>query len=178
MVLGTFSRSYYLPGLPAWWLSALYDRLVERISQAGGKVLLGTRVEKAVPIDDDHWEIQTSKGTWTADRVISTMATRLTCRLIPALPGEYRPGMTGARHMVRNVSFSPWIVNLQIAIGSIPAIQAILLPVLLSIPITNPLQCMEVGTSSILATIDRWMIRYSRCPKKKSCKSFCPTSKV
>jgi protoporphyrinogen oxidase len=68
----------------------LYDRLVERISQAGGKVLLGTRVEKAEPIDDDRWEIQTNNGTWTADRVISTMATRLTCRLISAMPGEYR----------------------------------------------------------------------------------------
>src|SRR5438105_1248318 len=56
----------------------------------GGKVLLGTRVEKAEPIDDDHWEIQTNNGTWTADRVISTMATRLTCRLIPALPDDYR----------------------------------------------------------------------------------------
>jgi protoporphyrinogen oxidase len=68
----------------------LYDRLVERICQAGGKVLLGTRVEKAEPLDDDRWVIQTSNGSWTADRVISTMATRLTCRLIPALPEAYR----------------------------------------------------------------------------------------
>src|SRR2546428_993644 len=68
----------------------LYDRLVERISQAGGKILLGTRVEKAEPIDDDRWEIQTNQGTWKVDRVISTMATRLTCRLIPALPDDYR----------------------------------------------------------------------------------------
>jgi len=68
----------------------LYDRLVEHISQAGGKVLLGTRVEKVEPLDDDRWEIQTSNGTWAADRVISTMATRLTCRLITALPEEYR----------------------------------------------------------------------------------------
>jgi protoporphyrinogen oxidase len=68
----------------------LYDRLVERICHAGGKVLLGTRVEKVESIDDDRWVIQTSNGTWTADRVISTMATRLTCRLIPALPEEYR----------------------------------------------------------------------------------------
>ena len=68
----------------------LYDRLVEHISQSGGKILLGTRVEKAQPIDGNRWEIQTSRGTWTADRVISTMATRLTCRLIPALPEAYR----------------------------------------------------------------------------------------
>jgi len=68
----------------------LYDRLVERISQAGGKVLLGTRVEKVEPLDDGRWEVRTNQGNWIADRVISTMATRLTCRLIPALPDDYR----------------------------------------------------------------------------------------
>ena len=68
----------------------LYERLVERISEAGGKVLLGTRVESAQPLDDGRWEVRTSQGIWTFDRVISTMATRLTCRLIPALPDDYR----------------------------------------------------------------------------------------
>jgi protoporphyrinogen oxidase len=68
----------------------LYERLVERISQAGGKVLLGTRVESAQPLADGRWEVRTSQGTWTFDRVVSTMATRLTCRLIPALPDDYR----------------------------------------------------------------------------------------
>lgn len=68
----------------------LYDRLVERISQAGGKVLLGTRVEHVEPTNDGRWSVQTSQGNWTVDRVISTMATRLTCRLIPALPEDYR----------------------------------------------------------------------------------------
>ncbi|HLH61488.1 MAG TPA: NAD(P)/FAD-dependent oxidoreductase [Ktedonobacteraceae bacterium] len=68
----------------------LYERLVERISEAGGKVLLGTRVEKAAPRNDGRWEITTGKGSWTVDRVISTLPTRLTCRLIPALPDDYR----------------------------------------------------------------------------------------
>ncbi len=68
----------------------LYERLVERISEAGGKVLLGTRVERAQPLEDGRWEVRTSSGTWTFDRVISTMATRLTCRLVPALPDDYR----------------------------------------------------------------------------------------
>jgi len=68
----------------------LYERLVERISEAGGKVLLGTRVESAQPLDDGRWEVRTSQGIWTFDRVISTMATRLTCRLVPALPDDYR----------------------------------------------------------------------------------------
>ncbi len=82
-------RTTYL-GYMRGGFQQLYDRLVERISHAGGKVLLGTRVEKVEPIDGDHWEIQTNNGVWTADRVISTMATRLTCRLIPALPENYR----------------------------------------------------------------------------------------
>ena len=68
----------------------LYERLVEHISEAGGKVLLGTRVEKADPREDGRWEVSTSRGSWTVDRVISTLPTRLTCRLIPALPEEYR----------------------------------------------------------------------------------------
>ncbi|MGH2497841.1 MAG: NAD(P)/FAD-dependent oxidoreductase [Ktedonobacteraceae bacterium] len=68
----------------------LYEKLVEHISAAGGKVLLGTRVESAQPLADGRWEVRTSSGTWTFDRVISTMATRLTCRLIPALPDDYR----------------------------------------------------------------------------------------
>ena len=68
----------------------LYERLVERISQAGGKILLGTRVEKVEPLDDGRWSVSTSQGIWTVDRVISTLATRLTCRLIPTLPADYR----------------------------------------------------------------------------------------
>lgn len=68
----------------------LYERLVEGIGEAGGKVLLGTSVEGAEPLDDGRWEVRTSQGRWTVDRVISTLPTRLTCRLIPALPAEYR----------------------------------------------------------------------------------------
>ncbi len=67
-----------------------YERLVERTGQMGGKVLLGTRVEKVEQLEDDRWNVQTSQGTWMVDRVISTLPTRLTCRLIPALPEDYR----------------------------------------------------------------------------------------
>ena len=67
----------------------LYERLVERIGQAGSKVLLGTRVEKVEQVDG-RWQIESSQGKWTFDRVISTLPTRLTCRLIPALPDDYR----------------------------------------------------------------------------------------
>ena len=67
----------------------LYDRLAERISELGGKVLLGTRVEKVEQLAG-RWQVQSSQGDWTFDRVISTLPTRLTCRLIPALPPDYR----------------------------------------------------------------------------------------
>ncbi len=73
----------------------VYERLVERISQGNGKVLLNTRVENVEEVRDtenetQHWRVQTSKGTWTFDRVISTLPTRLSCKLIPSLPEEYR----------------------------------------------------------------------------------------
>src|SRR5260370_12573787 len=51
----------------------LYERLGERISEAGGKVLLETRVENAQPLDDERWEVRTSHGTLTLHRAISTM---------------------------------------------------------------------------------------------------------
>jgi protoporphyrinogen oxidase len=67
----------------------LYERLVERINQLEGKVLLGTSVQRVEQVDG-RWSVQTSKGTWTFNGVISTLPTRLTCRLIPALPEDYR----------------------------------------------------------------------------------------
>ena len=47
-------------------------------------------MEKVEQLEDERWQVQTSQGTWTVDRVISTLPTRLTCRLIPALPEDYR----------------------------------------------------------------------------------------
>nr|MBA2391313.1 FAD-dependent oxidoreductase [Ktedonobacteraceae bacterium] len=67
----------------------LYDSLAEHVQQAGGKVLLGTRVEK-VEQQNGRWRIESSQGSWTFDRVVSTFPTRLTCRMIPALPESYR----------------------------------------------------------------------------------------
>ena len=73
----------------------VYERLVERIAQQGGKVLLSTRVEKVEQTEPNaegksQWHVQTNKGAWTFDRVVSTLPTRLSCRLIPALPADYR----------------------------------------------------------------------------------------
>jgi protoporphyrinogen oxidase len=82
-------RTTYL-GYVRGGFQLVYERLVERIGEQGGKVLLGTRVEQAQPLEDGRWQVQTSQGSWTVDRVISTLPTELTCRLIPALPADYR----------------------------------------------------------------------------------------
>jgi protoporphyrinogen oxidase len=66
-----------------------YERLVERITQLGGKVLLGTSV-KEVKQHEGRWQVETTKGTWNFDHVVSTLPTRLTCRLVPEIPQEYR----------------------------------------------------------------------------------------
>lgn len=68
----------------------LYEALADRIVQAGSKVLLGTRVEHVERQEDGRWHVQTSQGSWTFDRVISTLPTRLTCRLVPSLPEDYK----------------------------------------------------------------------------------------
>lgn len=68
----------------------LYEALADRIIKAGSKVLLGTRVEHVEQEEDGRWSVRTSQGSWTFDRVISTLPTRLTCRLIPALPEDYK----------------------------------------------------------------------------------------
>jgi len=105
LFVGKFGNLYQQIALPWFWarlhdrttqlgyisggFQLLYERLVERIQQAGGKVLLGTSVEKAEQVDGS-WNVVSSAGTFSFERVISTLPTRLTCRLIPALPQDYR----------------------------------------------------------------------------------------
>lgn len=67
----------------------LYDRLVERIQERGGKLLFGTTVEE-VKHEGERWQVRTDQGNWEFDEVISTLPTRLTCRLVPELPEDYR----------------------------------------------------------------------------------------
>jgi protoporphyrinogen oxidase len=75
----------------------LYHRLAERIEDFGGKVLLGREVREvrsapigglvvihaaaASPVQAEELHV---------DRVVSTLAVRLTCRLTPELPADYR----------------------------------------------------------------------------------------
>lgn len=102
---GKFGNLYQDIALPWFWarlhdrstrlgyvrggFQLLYEGLVARIHNLGSKVLLGTRVE-AVEQEGERWNVTSSRGTFTFDRVISTLPTRLTCRLIPALPDDYR----------------------------------------------------------------------------------------
>ena len=71
----------------------VYERIVERIEQHGGKVMFNTSVKQVTQIEEDgqrKWRVETSNGTWTFDRVVSTLPTRLTCKLVPQLPDDYR----------------------------------------------------------------------------------------
>ncbi|GCE48212.1 protoporphyrinogen oxidase [Thermosporothrix hazakensis] len=102
---GKFGKLYDQIALPWFWarfhdrttelgylrggFQLLYDRLAELIVASGGKLLLETRVEQ-VEQQDGRWQVRTSQGAWTFDGVISTLPTRLTFRLIPALPEAYR----------------------------------------------------------------------------------------
>ncbi len=105
LFIGKFGDLYNQIALPWFWarihdrttqlgyvrggFQLVYNALAERMIAQGGKLLLGTTVE-SVTQQDGNWQVQTDKGDWTFDRVISTLPTRLTCRLVPALPEEYR----------------------------------------------------------------------------------------
>jgi protoporphyrinogen oxidase len=66
----------------------LYDALAQRIREGGGETRLGTAVE-SVRREGDQLTVQTDAGTEQFDAVISTLATRLTCRLTEGLPTAY-----------------------------------------------------------------------------------------
>lgn len=69
----------------------LYDRLAERITEAGGSLRLGTEVREVRSNPSGGLGVETAAGeSVSVDRVISTLAVRLTCRLAPELPDGYR----------------------------------------------------------------------------------------
>ncbi|MGH2449328.1 MAG: NAD(P)/FAD-dependent oxidoreductase [Chloroflexota bacterium] len=67
----------------------LYDELVREIRQLGGEVLLGTAVQEVRKSEDGTFEIQTADRTIEVVRVISTLPTALTAKLVPELPADY-----------------------------------------------------------------------------------------
>lgn len=67
----------------------LYDRLADRVRDAGGEVRLGTSV-RSVRTDGDGFTVETDAGAERFDRVITTFAPHLTARLVPELPQAWR----------------------------------------------------------------------------------------
>jgi protoporphyrinogen oxidase len=74
----------------------VYNRLAQRLRQRGGDLRLATAVQRVEP-DAGRFTVTYADAATpdavrvqTFDRVISTLPTRLTCRLVPALPDAYR----------------------------------------------------------------------------------------
>jgi protoporphyrinogen oxidase len=67
----------------------LYFGLSDAIGKAGGETTYGTTV-KSVRTDGDAFLVETDAGSERFDQVISTLATRLTARLVPELPQPWR----------------------------------------------------------------------------------------
>ena len=70
-----------------------YNRLAERIVELGGDLRFGVEVREVRTDPSGGMEVLTDAQPLNVDRVVSTLAVRLTCRLTPELPGDYR-----ARH--------------------------------------------------------------------------------
>jgi protoporphyrinogen oxidase len=67
----------------------LYNALVTEIERLGGEVRLGTEVREIVQ-DGPYLRVVSDRGDDRFDRVVSTLATRLTIKLTPSLPESYR----------------------------------------------------------------------------------------
>jgi protoporphyrinogen oxidase len=67
----------------------LYEALSNRIHELGGELRFGSEVE-TVRRAGDGFEIDLADGALDAQAVVSTLATRLTARLVPDLPEEWR----------------------------------------------------------------------------------------
>jgi protoporphyrinogen oxidase len=69
----------------------VYERMGEEITKAGGVINLRTAVTRITPIEGGKTRVETDKGdTYTFDKVIFAMATKLFLRLTEGLPDAYR----------------------------------------------------------------------------------------
>ena len=136
----------------------LYYRLSDAIRQAGGETRYGTSVT-SVKTDGDALLVETDAGAERFDRVISTLATRLTARLVPELPQAWRDrhewGRAYGAHCVvlaldRPLTSAYWL-NM-----NDPGY-----PFMALVEHTNyqPPPTTAAGTSSTSATIGRWTTR-------------------
>lgn len=67
----------------------VYERLAEAIRARGGDVRFGAEVQ-AIERADGELAIHSGAGEERYRRAVSTLPTRLTCRLAPELPADYR----------------------------------------------------------------------------------------
>lgn len=67
----------------------LYDRMADEVRAGGGETRFGTSVTSVVA-EGDGLLVETDDGSERFDRVVATFAPRLTARLVPELPAEWR----------------------------------------------------------------------------------------
>ena len=73
----------------------LYERLVERIGELGGRVELGCSATRIATLPGGRVRLGTEGGAREYDRLIVTLPTRLFLRLAPELPEAYRSRYEG-----------------------------------------------------------------------------------
>lgn len=68
----------------------LYESLVTQIEAAGGHVRLGARVSAVRRRETGSFEVDAAGGTEEYAKVVSTLAPRLTYRIVPEMPGDFQ----------------------------------------------------------------------------------------
>lgn len=68
----------------------VYEALVAGIQTLGGEVRLGVTVDSARPTESGDWVVTTAAGEERYARVVSTLPTRVTFKVVPDLPADFR----------------------------------------------------------------------------------------
>ncbi len=68
----------------------LYEALVHRIAAAGGEVRLGVEVRSVRRDAGGGFRLETDAGEESVSRVVSTLPSRVTFRIVPEIPADFR----------------------------------------------------------------------------------------
>jgi len=116
LLIGKFGKEHYREVNMAWFWARIYKRsprlgyfvggfqafaetLADRVRQQGGKIYLGTAVQRIERTETAALRVVTANGTADYDAVIATVSPASMTRLVPTLPESYLVQLQGLQSM-------------------------------------------------------------------------------
>ncbi len=93
----------------------IFDRLISEIERMGGTIRCGTTVKLLTSRGDQQVEVETDKGSFEFNKVISTIPSHLLARIAPQLPDRFVDNLLAVKYLgivcfalVLKRSFTPY----------------------------------------------------------------------